>query len=366
MHAGQMSSRERIRAALMGEPVDRLPFSPFLAYVWEHMPEETTKDGQLAFHHRIGADPLWRGSPCPVKQIGPEVERRQYTEGNVEVTEVVTPVGSIRHGHRRTDEAGSTLFRVEHPLKTEEDYKVMLWMEENRRFEYDPSGLEEHLQGNGREGFTFGMLCPRGKSAFQMLIEHFAGTLEMNYALMDYPDTVEALWTKMVENDMTAARLAVEAPVEFFLTWEDSGTQNYSPDQYDRYIGSEIRQWCELLESAGKHYIQHACGHLNDLLIPMKESGVFAVESLCTPPTGNIELRDAREKVGSDFGIIGGIEPTLFLNKTEEELPAYVEEVIAEGFGGPFVLANSDSCPPGVTEEKFKLVADTAKRLTQS
>jgi hypothetical protein len=54
------------------------------------------------------------------------------------------------------------------------------------------------------------------------------------------------------------------------------------------------------------------------------------------------------------MGIIGGIEPTMFLNLTIEQLEPYVRGVIAEGAGGPFVLANSDSCPPGVTMEKFK------------
>ena len=44
-----------------------------------------------------------------------------------------------------------------------------------------------------------------------------------------------------------------------------------------------------------------------------------------------------------------------------EELAPYVEQVIADGQGGPFILANSDSCPPGVTVEKFRLVADIAK-----
>jgi hypothetical protein len=43
------------------------------------------------------------------------------------------------------------------------------------------------------------------------------------------------------------------------------------------------------------------------------------------------------------------------------ELGAYVEQVIADGQGGPFVLANSDSCPPGVTVEKLKRVADIAR-----
>ncbi len=46
---------------------------------------------------------------------------------------------------------------------------------------------------------------------------------------------------------------------------------------------------------------------------------------------------------------------------TIEELGPYVESVIEDARGGPFVLANSDSCPPGVTVEKFKLVAQVAR-----
>jgi len=104
----------------------------------------------------------------------------------------------------------------------------------------------------------------------------------------------------MVEKNLEAVRLAIESAYEYFITWEDSSTQNYSPMQYDEYIGSEM-------------------------------------------------------------GIIGGIEPTHFLGLTESELGLYVESVIDEARGGPFILANSDSCPPGVTVEKFKLVADIAR-----
>lgn len=360
MPIGSMTSRERITAALLGQEVDRLPFCPFLAYVWEHMPQETQAAGQLAFHQRIGADPLWRGSPCPVREIPPEMEIRHYHQGDVKVREVVTPVGSYRSGWRESAE-GHTTYHTEHPLKTEDEYKVMLWIEERTRYEYDPAGLEAHLAGSGSEGLTFGMLVPRCKSAYQMMVEHYVGTEELIYALEDFPETVEALWSQMVENDLTAARLAAQAPVDFFLTWEDSSTQNYSPTQYRKYIGSEVRQWCEILKGAGKHYIQHACGHVSDLVVPMVEDGVLAVESISPPPTGNISIRETRAKVGDRLGIVGGIEPTLFLNTPDADLTAYVEQVIEEGRGGPFVLANSDSCPPGVTEEKFRIVAETAR-----
>jgi hypothetical protein len=62
------------------------------------------------------------------------------------------------------------------------------------------------------------------------------------------------------------------------------------------------------------------------------------------------------------MGIIGGIEPTHFLRLSEKDLIPYVASVIKEAAGGPFVLANSDSCPPGVTIGKFELVADIARR----
>ena len=73
-------------------------------------------------------------------------------------------------------------------------------------------------------------------------------------------------------------------------------------------------------------------------------------------------LAAARRCAGRDFAIIGGIEPTQFLNLSLPALEGYVEQVIADGFGGPFVLANSDSCPPGVAMEKFRLVGDVVRR----
>jgi hypothetical protein len=356
-----MTSKERLERALAGRETDRLPFSPFLVYVWDYFPEEVRSAGQLAFHQRVGADPLWRGAPCPVKVVVPGAEFRTFNQDGRAVTEIWTPVGVLREAHARNEIAGPTLFLVEHPLKAEEDYKIQMWLEEHTRFERDPLPVAEHLAGVGREGLSLGLLLPRGKSAYQTLVEHLCGTEELAYAQADFPDTVETLWNLMAAKDLEAVRLALDSPYEYFITWEDSRTQNYSPQVYDRFIGSAIASWCRVLASAGKHYIQHACGHTRDLLPRMKRDGVCAVESLSPPPTGNVTIGEARQMVGSGLGIIGGVEPTHFLNLSLEDLSRYVEQTIAEAAGGPFVLANSDSCPPGVTVEKFKRVADIAR-----
>lgn len=356
----QLTSKERIELALAGQPVDRPAFCPFLAYVWEFFPQDVQQAGQLAFHHDTGADPLWRGAPCVVESHTPGLTCRQYREDNLDVLEFCTPVGAIRQGYLAS-ETGNTAFIIEHPLKTEEDFKVQLWIEEHTEYRFNPQGMRDHLACNGCEGLSLGMLIPRSKSAYQNMIEHLVGTEELNYALIDYPQTVEALWHAMVENDLKAVELSLDADYQYYITWEDSSTQNYSPAQYDRYIGAEIRQWCDLINGSGKHYVQHACGHVKDLVVRMRDSGVYAVESMSPSPTGNLELCDARALVGNTLGIIGGIEPVHFLDLSMEALKPYVKQCLVDGAAGPFVLANSDSCPPGVTVEKFKLVADIVK-----
>ncbi len=88
------------------------------------------------------------------------------------------------------------------------------------------------------------------------------------------------------------------------------------------------------------------------------EEEVDMIESLSPPPTGNVDVWEAQAQLGSQTGIIGGIEPTHFLNLTMQELRTYVETLLDRVNPRHYVLANSDSCPPGVSVEKFRLVTD--------
>ena len=56
-----MTSHQRLLAALRGQEVDRLPWSPFLAYWWDFQPKSIQDRGQVAFLREIGAVALLRG-----------------------------------------------------------------------------------------------------------------------------------------------------------------------------------------------------------------------------------------------------------------------------------------------------------------
>jgi hypothetical protein len=357
-----ISSKERLSLALSGLPVDVIPFSPNLAYMFDTLPPEIRNLGHLGICRLIGADLLNRFAPPAVKFVTDDTVRETLkTEPEFIRSRIETPVGALEKVWHHSD-SGNTDFLIEHPLKSETDYKTELYILEHTRPVLDLEPSRQCLAG-APEGLHIGMLIPEHvKSAFQYLVEHLTGTGQIFYDLMDFPDTFHAVYAALRDLHRRAAELALDSDYEYFLTWEDSGTQNYSPQLYAEYIAPEIAEWCALLKPAGKKYIQHSCGYSRELLGMMRDGGVHAVESLATYPTGNLHLREARAKLGAGIGIIGGIDPVELLNRNGDNLLAYAEEVIAEGRGGPFILANSDSCPHGVTLEKLRAVAELAHR----
>jgi len=371
----KMTSRQRLLAAIRGEEVDRIPWSPFLAYWWDYQPKDLQERGQVWFFKHIGADALLRGFGTAFissdvtgfqamdgsARAVPGCEVRLQRNGDDLCAEYVTPVGTLRTVARHSAQ-GNTRFVVEHPIKKREDYETMAYIVEHMEIKPNYKPVYEAIDNLGEDGLYVPLISPFGKTPFQSLVEHYVGTEQLVYDLMDYPDTVESLLDVMSERAMEAVHISVESPAEAFITWEDSSTTNVSPRLFTRYIASEMNRWGQVIHDAGKLFLHHACGHVRDLLPHMANEEIDVVESLCPPPTGNVEIWDAQEVLGPHgVGIIGGIEPTQFLNLGMHELREYVETLLDRVTPRQYVLANSDSCPPGVSIEKFHLVGQIVR-----
>jgi uroporphyrinogen-III decarboxylase len=221
--------------------------------------------------------------------------------------------------------------------------------------------IRHEIDAVGEDGLSMPLISPFLKTPFQALVEHFVGTEQLVYDLEDYPEEVEALLEVMSERAMEAVRFAVESPAEAFITWEDTSTTNISPTLFERYIVPEMNRWGQMVHAAGKLLVHHACGHVEALLPAMAGEVIDAVESLSPPPTGNVEVWEAQEILGPQVGIIGGIEPVHFLTLDLDELRDYVETLLHRVKSEGYILANSDSCPPGVSVEKFHLVTQLVR-----
>ncbi len=370
-----MTTHERLRAAIRGEEIDRVPWSPNLAYWWEEQPQKIQEQGQFRFLREIGADPLLRGFSLPftcsdmygidayqeqfIHPI-PGCEIRREEHGDERLTEYATPVGTLRMVSRYSP-AGNTRFVVEHPVKRREDYKILSYIMERIIIEPAYAPVQQAIDAVGEDGLYVPVISPFLKTSFQSLVEHFVGTQQLVYDLMDYPEEVETLLDVMTERAMCAVRIAVESPAEAFITWEDSSTTNVSPKLFKQYIAPELNRWGQAVHDAGKLLLHHACGHVRKLLPIMAEEEVDVIESLSPPPTGNVEIWEAQDVLSPKVGIIGGIEPTKFLNLDMKAFQDYVETLLEKVNHRHYILGNSDSCPPGVSREKFRLVTEIVR-----
>ena len=363
-----MNNKERLLNAISGKSVDRIPWSPFLTYFWESQKAEIRGMGEIVFLKEIGATPLIRGHYPTVKAVDPykdmylfdvftgECDIRETVCGNEKVKTYTTKVGTLTSRYV-IDPQSNSWFLVEYPLKEIEDYKTLQYLMEQTVLVPNFREFEELSMYYGEEALFVPILVPGSKTAFQALIEHWAGTEALSYMLLDETVIVEETIESIKRVSQEAVKIAADSSAEVFLTWEDSSTTNYSPWMYEKYVIPEINQWCDVLHTHGKLYMQHACGHIKALLPLIAESGIDCLESVTPTPTGNVEMSDVVAVLPERISIVGGIDPIILLTSDLDALEEHVINLLDVMKGRSYVLANSDSCPPGVAIEKFKMIS---------
>lgn len=351
-----MTIKERLLNSIKGLEIDRVAWSPFLAYYFEMLPESTRKKGMFSYLQEMGADPLLRGATCPFIVDASKTGYSESVSGKKRSFYYDTPVGKLQGGYTFSESANSW-FLTDHPVKTEEDFKILSYVVSHTKIQENILATDTYFEEIGEQGLLVPCLGAWNKTAFQSLLEHWCGTVDLTYALYDFPEVVEETLAVMQEKNLETVKCALNAKPEAFLFYEDTSTTNINPSMFENYIAPEISTWSNILHANDKLLIHHACGHLKDLLPMMGATNVDMIESLSPPPTGNIDVADAFKLLPSSVGIIGGIEPTFFANCSLDELEIRTKELLQLAKGKRFILANSDSCPPDVSYEKFLLVS---------
>jgi len=325
-------------------------------------PEEIRKKGMLEYYKSIGADPLFRGYCNLIKKTYKNCSiSEKIADGEKQVL-YETPVGTIKSQYKYTPE-GNTWFLTSHPVKSEEDFKILTYINEDMTITPDFSKYDAGINSMGDEALLMPIISSEMKSSFQSLLENWVGTEELTYAVYDFPDALNECLSVMRNNSKTAAEYAAQCDAESFIFWEDSSTGNLSPSFFRDYIADEISMWADILHDNDKYLIHHACGQLRGLIPEMAKTGIDMIESVSPPPTGDIYTYEAREMLPESVGLIGGIEPTVLLNYNIDDLADYVTQIIEKTGKRKFILGNADSCPPGVDIEKFRMISRLVREI---
>ena len=142
-----------------------------------------------------------------------------------------------------------------------------------------------------------------------------------------------------------------------------------SPRYYDEFVVPYEAKLVARLHAAGDAPVYtHTCGAIGDRLERMVSTGVDGIECLDPPPLGNVELADAKRRIGDRAFIKGNLDSVnTLLRKDPLGIAADVQRCIEAGApGGGFILSTACSIAPNVPPEHIQAMVKAAREAVDT
>jgi hypothetical protein len=365
-----MTYRERIWAAIRGEPMDRIPWAPR----WELWYEAAMRDGRLPERYRSRSfldltrdlgmgikgnrGPLYRSELC-------DVEVRERTKGDETLTEYETPVGTVSTRFRITpdlEQQGVRGLELGHMIVQREDYGPVLFMVEHTKLTPIPEeflAYEEYIDDDGVA------MAESGDCPVHRIMREFTGYQNFYYQLYDHPQQIEKLLGALTEQGEEILQIAIQSPAQIIRHDGNYDAQLTPPPIYEEYFLPWFQRFTGALHAAGKVVCTHTDGHNDGLMELILESGFDIAEAFTSPPMTNIGVAQARAVWGDRITIWGGIASTMMsVSVPEEEFEAHVRQVLSEAVPGDhFILGTGDNVPTDSSLERIQRVTELVEEL---
>lgn len=370
-------------AALRHKETDRVPWSPLICGYYSLGLPGPLYGNDLAVQRAIGADVMERisttvydqslpsgippafevsnGTPIETVTSSNNVAIREVREGNLLLRIYETPVGVVRETYETRESSPWMAFPVEYKIKTHEDLNVFRHIVEAQEYQ---SAYDEFIRINADIGDEGIATAPSPISPFQMLLEVELGVEQFHYFLIDYPDEIETLMRVMHAKNMEACEIIAGSPAEVVILYENTSTSYMSPPMFARYILEHLNEYADLYHRAGKIVLIHACGKLRDIV---DELGLGRYDGICDiapPPTGDLDLAEAKEVWGEQKVAMGGIDATAFVSLSPEEMRKHVRHILQRiSFHRGVILGSGDAVPPGTPLETLRAVTEAVEEF---
>ncbi len=277
-------------------------------------------------------------------------------------TTIETPVGRQVRIDRKTPNS-RRMIHVKWPVTTEEELKVATWIEENTTWEWDQDKFAKAERDVGDLGAPT-VYTPR--SNVQDLYINAMGVEQATYALVDYPDTVEAYFRALDECHFRLIDLLNSSPVDIINLGENVHSGTLSPPLFLKYHLPGTQARCERLHAGGKFVSSHWDGDCGPLLQYAHETGLDGIEAITPVPQGDVTLGEIKEALGDDMFLLDGIPAVYFdSNFPVETLTECVHRLI-ELFAPRLVLGISDEMSSTGDIERVRVVGDIVDEYNRS
>ena len=270
-----------------------------------------------------------------------EIVRRD--EGpDTAVTEYRTPAGTLT-ARERKGAAWESPFRVEYPVKTVEDFRVIEFMLRDRTVEPDFAAAEKLLAWVGEQG-TIQLVLPR--SPLPRIIHDYMGLAAGIFALVDSPAECQRLMAAIEESDLPAFELIARCPGRLVIFGDNVDNMSVSPELYSRYSLPYYRRKCALLHAAGKTVLCHMDGRLRGLLPLVKDTGIDVLDGITPAPMNDYGLEELAGALGPGQLAWAGVPASMFsAAASRQDVVGYARKLM-DVLGDRLILNVGDQLPP--------------------
>lgn len=145
-----------------------------------------------------------------------------------------------------------------------------------------------------------------------------------------------------------------------------AGAGFISPDQYREFVLPYERMVIEGIRAEHDLPVYtHTCGRIGDRLELMEATGTNGIDTLDPAPLGNVELADAKKRIGAQLFLKGNLDPVnVILLGTPERVTVEAKRCLeAASAGGGYILSSACSIPPHASPVNIEKIGEAVQRF---
>jgi hypothetical protein len=202
-------------------------------------------------------------------------------------------------------------------------------------------------------------------SPFDYFLRHWGHTRGL-IALLEEPERSKEILGRYTEGIIRLTAGLVEHGVDAVkVSSPYAGSGFISPRFYREFVAPHEGRIAEAVRRRGVPVYVHTCGKVGDRLEMMAAAGFSGIECLDPPPLGDVELADAKRRVGGRVFIKGNIDPVhVLLGGTAERVRQDAMLRLKAGMpGGGYILSTACSVAPYTPRENVQVLAEAAQEF---
>jgi len=344
-----MTSRERLFAALKGEPTDRTPIWPLFPWHWYGSYVDARKlphykrIAELAEHYCITLDRRNIGAKWWPDDVTETWEKTDNAEEQ-------TTRRTLRHkditlwseqGTRRGVYINKKLLDsqedfeaiCEFPVETDEKVIEAALTPQFAKYDAEKAEFPAHLGS---------MMLDMGEPIGQIYSNSNLEELSIASYYEDTRAKITAFLARLNEQKKIIYRRTLErdmADVYFMVGSELAAPPMVGIGAFNKWIVPFAKDLTDIIHDCGKYAIQHYHGQIKHILPGFVEMGADAVHTIESPPVGNCTISEAYDVVGERLALIGNIQYDDFRSMTRDQMRAAVNSLLDEVAGRRFILS---------------------------